>query len=133
MGRKKTRRVLSTDELKLFEKYAAIRLPLEQVAALFDMSIDTLKRIMQKQDAARASWDQGRAKASSTARSTLWQKAFDQKNFQAMKFWCQTQEGFKTTDVVEIKGLEASNITDEELKERTQRFLKLMGSRLPNA
>lgn len=49
----------------------------------------------------KAAVNEGRSLASLKARETLFTMAVKDKNFQALKFWCQTQEGFKITTRIE--------------------------------
>lgn len=97
------RRELTDKEITLLEGYAAIRLPLHRIAALFNVSSDYLDDMIKRNESARHALELGRSKSEAKFRQTLYQKAIDG-DVQAMKFWAYTQlEGFNTP--YEEKGL----------------------------
>lgn len=123
---KKPKRQLDERELKMLEKLEAIRLPSHMIAALLEISETQLRYLKKKNDTVRRVAIGGRAKASRDVRTTLYHMAVRDKNFQALKFWCETQEDFKRADKLEISGIpdappvqvETHTVTKEELKER---------------
>ncbi len=140
-----TLRVLTAEEIIKIQAWSVVKLPREHMAALLSISVDTFDDIVKRQDAVRTALESGRGQGSINIRQTLYWKAMgkpaekDAKgkvikpatppDFQAMKFWCQTQEGFKTHDVVEFRNGEASALSDEELEERTDASIKRMMAR----
>lgn len=98
--------MLTDAEIAKIEGYSAIRLPNHQIASLIGMSETQLRYEAKRNPVVRRAIDEGRAKASQTIRSTLFSLAVGKKDdkgnykikpdFQSLKFWCQTQEGFKT-------------------------------------
>lgn len=129
----KHKRKLTPEELSILEQLSILRMPMDQMATTLGMSEDTLERMCKTYDAVRAAIYGGRAKASRQARQTLFQMAmgheakYDAKGkllrpakpprFSALKFWCQTQEGFKITEKLEHSGPDGSAI---EIAEKTK-------------
>lgn len=110
---------------------SGIRLPLDTMAHILGISHDTLQIAYKKNDAVRSCIDEGRASAKTKVHQTLYSMAVgDDKrgrapNLNAMKFWCSTQEGFKTTQVHEISGID-TKISDEELDKRIAAALETL-------
>jgi len=120
----KSRRVLTPEELKVLREMSGVRLPFDMMATLLGMSHDTLNRLYKQSIAVRASIDEGRASASNTVRKTLFITAVGRQprtivdpetgerrtdpgqspDVQAMRFWCETQEGFKRAEALELTG-----------------------------
>ncbi len=124
------KKILTPEQLIQLEAYAGIRLPNEHISVLLGFSKDTLERLAKKDAAVHAAIERGRSKSSGKVYNTLYSQAVgkpaytDEKgtyhpavpvNFNALKFWCQSQEGFKTTTVVEVKD-ENEKLTDEQAK-----------------
>ena len=132
---KKTKRQLTEKEINQLEAWSAIRLPMESIAALLDMALTELREASHKNDAVRRALEGGRAKAKGKVHRTLYDRAVGRPqytdengkvheeipvDFQALRFWCQTQEGFKTADKLELTGadggpIENKQVTKEEL------------------
>lgn len=124
--KKKPRRKLTADELKMLEGWSMVRLPMEDMAVLLGMSKDWLEHLYKKDAAVQSAIDGGRSNARGRVRKTLFSMAMGQKaqfnakgelvdpaktpDFQALKFWCQTQEGFKTADKLELVGKDDSKL-----------------------
>lgn len=127
-------KALTPKELEQLEQMAAINLPQGKIAAILRISESTLERMLKSTPAVREAYDLGRARASHNVRAVLFKmatresvekevieitvdqngkeikrekkshrKAVDPK-FEATKFWCETQEDFKRTDVIETPG-----------------------------
>jgi hypothetical protein len=142
-------RKFTSDEIEQIRQMAAVRLPVHQMAANLGMSHDTFERMLKKDSAARASIDKGRDTASRAFRGRLFQVAMGQEekrdkfglivkpgiapDVQAMKFWAETQEGFKRAEKLEISGpdgkpVEIVSLTPEqklEVAKKLQEKLKL--------
>lgn len=88
------RRELTEKEINQIEAYSAVRLPMEDMAALLGISESYLEDMIKRNDAARHSLNVGRAKAKAKFRQRLYQLAMDG-DIQAMKFWAVTQDGFR--------------------------------------
>jgi hypothetical protein len=122
---RKIRRQLTEDELKLLEKLSAIRLPLDMICDILEIGETDLRELKKKNDNVRRAFRGGLAKSSRDVRTTLYHMAVREKNFQALRFWCETQENFKRADKLEISGIpnaapikvETHSVTKEELKE----------------
>jgi hypothetical protein len=138
LGGKPPREFTET-EIKQLRVFAGIRLPNEHMAAALGMSQDTFERALKKNDTARAAVLEGRASASKNIRGTLYSLALGVKNtgkkggykikpdYNALKFWCQTQEGFKSADRLELTGANGGPIetTQETQEERLKRIAEL--------
>lgn len=114
--RQKPRRRFTDEELAQLEGYAAIRLPMEQIAALFNVSAAWFNQMIKDSDAAQMRIQQGRAKSSAKYRKTLFEMATVERNPRMIEFWGYTQEGFKKTDVIEHAGSIGSGLTGDQLK-----------------
>lgn len=126
----KKRRVLNEDELKKLRYFSGIRLPNEHMAAMFGMKKDAFEHMIGKDAVARSALEEGRGAASNKIRGLLYIRATEDKDFQALKFWCETQEGFAKTENLNISGsVEISAISDEELENRTAKAIARIASR----
>jgi len=122
-NRGKTRK-FTEEELERVKMYSSIRLPNHQIATLLKISKDYFDELVNKDSALRNALEEGRSKGSLKARKNLFQKAFDDGDVQAMKFWCQTQEGFKITEHVEHTGLNGGPIATVQVEETEEAILK---------
>lgn len=113
------------EQLKVIKESAAIRLPIVQIATLLGISHDTLQRACVYDDATRASMEMGRTKASRKIRKTLFNMATKDKNFQALRFWCITQEGFRETNHIEHTGADGGPITSATVSSPEDRAQEL--------
>lgn len=145
----KFKKKLDERDLKLLYELSALRMPTDQIAALLGMSKDTLERQVKANDAVRAAMVEGRAKSSHRARRTLYDRAMGRPERRAkdpvtgqeivekalesepwaLKFWCETQEGFKRADRLEITGaggepIEVVKMTDKERREALKEQLR---------
>ena len=136
--KKKPRRRLTDEEIIKIEAWSAIRIPMESMAALLNMAVSQLENEINRRPEIQQAIASGRAKGKLKPVRTLYERATgreaytDEKgkfheaipvDFQALKFWLQTQEGFKTSDKVEISGpngapIETKECTREELEAR---------------
>lgn len=101
---KKQRRVLTEQEIGKLEGFSAIRLPVGEIAALLNMGKTELLYQQKRNPLVRRAIENGRASAAQHVRRTLFQMAtgkqtkdgnYTQKpDFPALRFWCETQEGF---------------------------------------
>lgn len=106
----KQRRKFTEKELNQIEGWSAIRLPLEEIAILLKVDKDWFLQLAKKDSAVHTALDDGRAKSKGSIRQTLYQMAMGRAggttqdgkvvapqapDFKALRFWCQTQEGFK--------------------------------------
>lgn len=120
------RRMLNEAELEQLASLSAIRVPQYQMATFFKnakgepMSPESFADLLSYDVAARQAIIDGRAKASTKVRNTLFQLAngeehMDEKGrptgkyirepkLEALKFWCQTQEDFKIAERHEHTG-----------------------------
>lgn len=97
---------LSKDDLKKIEGMAGLRLPNDYIATIMGISKSTYERMLKTNSALRDAVDRGRANFSGKMRNTLAQMATTPgpHQFQAIKFWTMTQEGFRTVERVEHFG-----------------------------
>ena len=119
-GRNSKPRRFTPDEIKRLRTYGALRMPFKQMAALLNTDADYLVELMKQQPEARNAYDEGRAEASQKVRGTLFQRATGVKkpdgtwdvepSMLALKFWCETQEGFKREEKIEIVGLDGGPV-----------------------
>jgi hypothetical protein len=118
-------------QISQVEAWSAVRVPMEHMASLLGISKDTLERAIKKNDALRAALDIGRAKASANVRTTLYNMGVIDKDFQALRFWCQTQEGFKITERQELTGADGAPIATTQLtpEQRRQEIDRIMALR----
>lgn len=113
----KQRRKFTDKELNQIEGWSAIRLPLEEIAILLKVDRDWFAQLAKKDGAVRTALDDGQAKSKGNIRQTLYQMAMGRAggktqdgtivppqapDFKALRFWCQTQEGFKINVGLEI-------------------------------
>lgn len=135
---RRQKRKLTEKEIHQLEGWSAIRIPFEHMAALLDMGTTDLREAINKNDTIRRAIDQGRAKAKTMVHRTLYERAVGRKaykneegvivpeipvDFQALRFWCQTQEQMRTTEKLELSGpeggpIENTQVSKEELKAR---------------
>lgn len=129
---KKKARMLTEDEIKLLEQYSALRLPMDTISTLLKIDLMALRRLIKKHDNVRAALEEGRAKASTKVRQTLYLLATGlqdknghynrQPEFQALKFWFHTQENVeRPIQKIEISGpqgmpIQTKEMTKDELK-----------------
>lgn len=132
----KQRKGLTPEQVIQLKGYAAIRLPIAQIAAAFGISESKLEFIMKKSKTVRRAYEEGRASGSIVARKTLFERAFGPKgdgnggSEQLMRFWCSTQEGFIQKDVLDINSkADVSELSDEETEARTQAMLARIAAR----
>lgn len=137
IGGKKARR-LTPEEIDQLRVFSGIRLPMEHIAGIFGMSKDYLEKIIKKDNAAQTAISEGRGSASKNVRGTLYTRAIGVKNkdgswkidpdMTAMKFWCSTQEGFKSADRIELTGpgggaILTATLSDEEREAEIKRLM----------
>ena len=124
----KPRRQLTDQEIKLLEKYCALRLPMSVICNLLEMGETPILDQVKKRDEVRRAFYGGRAKATTEVHRTLFEMATKDKNFQALKFWCMTrEEGFKLKSTLELSGpdgkpIESRELTKDELKARVMQL-----------
>jgi hypothetical protein len=119
------KRVLDEKELKQLEGMAAIRLPLDQIATLLGFGSErALSLYLARDTAARLRMNEGRGKAAANFRQTAYALAMKSgpQQMRAVEFWGRTQEGFKTTDAIELSGpsggaIETKDMSKEEVQE----------------
>lgn len=131
-----SKRILTKEELKMIEGMAMVRLPLPMMATIMGIAEDTLQRMYKNDAAVREVIDGGQAKSSQTVRKTLFQMAVGYKDdkgkrhdpdFQALKWWTQSQEGFKSAERLELTGADGAplkGISDEEVDAKLEAALK---------
>jgi len=145
-------RQFTPEEIKAIAGMAAVRLPTDQIATIMGMSKETFERRVKKDSALRDAIEKGRANASGTIRNTLYRMATTDREIveettigvgpkarkvvkkkkvgpdvNALRFWCETQEGFKRTEKLELSGpggkpVEVSKISPEERKEILKKY-----------
>lgn len=148
---RKPKRKFTADEIKLLETFAAVRLPEDLQAAHLGLSRGYLDELIKKDAAAQRAISAGRAKASMRSRVTLYERAVGREpqsyrdpatgelkwlpgievNQRALEFWLRTQEGFKTTDVVQFQdadGDDLRNKSDDELDSIASRLALRLGA-----
>lgn len=137
----KHKRKLTPEELDLIEGCSALNMPYDQMAVLLKTSASTFDRMIKTYPALREALARGRTRGSRHARTTLYtmatgspeQKLRDKEtgevtkiipakepDFQALKFWCQTQEGFRSADRLELTGANGAPLhsaDDQSLRE----------------
>ena len=108
------------DQIKEIETLSAVRIPMDHIAQYFGITKKTLESIVKRDEAVRFALEQGRAKAKILAHKLLYIRATDEKNydFQSLKFWLQTQEGFSVTEKHELSGnIEATSRLDRLIQD----------------
>lgn len=115
------------EQIRQIKQMAQVKLPTIQMASILGMSHDTFERRMKKDPAARASLEKARDAGSLKLRATLYNMAMGTPadplqgrlavppDFQAAKFWAQTQEGFKTADRLEVTGADGKPVQTEDV------------------
>lgn len=105
------------DDLKKIEGMAAVRLPNDMIASIMGISKETFARMVKTDAALRDVIDSGRSNFSGKVRNTLAKMATTPGKDQmaALKFWCQTQEGFKSADRIELTGADGGPVEVAEL------------------
>ncbi len=94
-GRGRPKFKLDTDQIKQLEKMAGIGMTMEQMAAMFDMSKDTLENLYKREPAIKSALSKGRAKASAQVLQTLFNMAASGKCIAATIFWTKVRERWK--------------------------------------
>jgi hypothetical protein len=124
------KKTLTPEQIKYLRFLSGIRLPMDHIAALFEMSKDTLEHLAKKDAAVRSAIIEGRAKFSTKIRKRLAEMA-EAGDFQALKFWCQTQEGFKIEERLEVTGKDGGPVQTVALsrKDRLREIEKLRKAR----
>jgi hypothetical protein len=131
---RRQRRQLTEDEIRRLRQYGALRLPNEHIATLLNISETWLDHLLKRDNAARRALTEGRASASQSVRGTLYQLANGRPakigkerlpdgtvrdvvlepaippDVPSLKFWCETQEGFKRADRLELTGADGGPI-----------------------
>lgn len=147
MPQKKKVKQLTMDDIKKVEAMAAVRLPNDMIATILGIGHNRFTKMLKLDAALREAMERGRANASGTVRNTLYQmaigapavKGVDGKliepkkppEFQALKFWCQTQEGFKIADKIELSGPDGAPIaTTDKTREEKLALLKEINKKL---
>jgi len=106
------RRKFTQDEMAQLEGYAAIRLPIDQMAPLFGYKSERdFREQIKKSDEAQRRIALGKAKSSTKFRKTLYEMCTVDRNPRLIEFWAKTQEGFKVTEVIEHTGLNGGAIS----------------------
>ncbi len=160
MAEERTRHVFTKEELRRLKIYGALRMPLDQIAALMGFSKDYFGDLLKKDDAARNALDTGRARSSKLFRKTLVERAIglperevetiiettDKRGRKIKKkgktklppvpgdnrlleFFLKTQEGFSTTNVLELTGKDGKGLlelTDEQANELLDKIVTRM-------
>lgn len=109
----RAKRKLSDDDLKAIEGMAKVRLPTDMMATILGIGKTTFERWTKTNAALSNAIAKGRANGSGKVRNTLFSMATNERHkdqFQALKWWTATQEGFKTADRIEITGPEGKPI-----------------------
>jgi hypothetical protein len=135
------RRLLTESELSLLESLGGVRLPMKDIASMFKMSngnpmsLSTLEETINYQEAARDALMRGRARAKGKIHSTLFQLATGERDetnklwkvkpdMSALRFWCETQEGFKRSEAADLTdALKTSSLPPEEREAEIKRLL----------
>jgi hypothetical protein len=131
MPRKKK---LSDKQYELIRNLAIIRLPRHMMATSLNMSKSMFDTLAKKDARMRQVLEDGNATASKNVRKTLYAMAVGHReivektvtaeglittkiiqtevpaDFQALRYWCDTQEGFKKTEKFEITGSDGGPI-----------------------
>lgn len=146
------------DDLKKISGMAAVRLPHEHIARIMGMDHDAFERRIKKSAALRAALLDGRANASGTYRTTAYRLATERRKVEVVtqktylrkgkevtvkstkvhweepdasmvQFWGKTQEGFVSTEKVELSGpdgkaIEVKKVDPEKRKEILEKLNK---------
>lgn len=143
--------VLTPEQLDTLKQLAMIKLPIEQCAHVLKISGDTLTHLIKNDDTVNTVYHEGASSGSRGVRATLFQMAMGKKpkldpqtgvvietgeapDFQALKFWCQTQEGFKSADRIEVTGadgqaIQFKNLSPDEAAGTAERILERIKAR----
>lgn len=121
------RRQFNEEELKHLKWLASIRLPQDIMASFFKnakgdpMTPMAFDEVLRTQAAARHAFHEGTIRSKVDARGTLFRMAMGEPevvagkptgrwirepNWNALKFWCETQEGMKRAEKLEVTGLD---------------------------
>ena len=112
------KRKWTDDDLAQLEAYAAIRLPMQQIAIMFGYRSEPhFRDLIKKSEAAQRRLALGHARSSAKFRKTLFEAATVDKNPRLMEFWAKTQEGFSYVDKVEHSGLVNQGFNAEQLQD----------------
>lgn len=130
------RKPLSEDQKRQLEYYGGLNMSLFKCGQLIGGPSDRkLREEMLKDSSVREAYERGRAKVGGQARHTLLEMALGVKNkdkdkekkpwkiepdFRALKLWCETQEDFKTTSLVEVSGINGKPIESTTVLSKDQ-------------
>lgn len=139
-------RQFTEEEFKILYELAALKMPLDQIAQVMRMHEQTLQRMMKNDERVHDTIVRGRNDTSRQVRATLYQMAVGKKqrmpekdrngkiimpaqkavdaDFQALRFWCETQEGFKRSESLDVKmNFGEGPLSEEEREKRTDKIL----------
>lgn len=148
--------ILSPEQIKSLEQMCAFRMNQRDIAAILGISETTLQRLLKYSQPAREAADRGRAKGSLKAYSTAFQLATGHEvekevvkynahrgryetvkvmekvppDSNMLRFWLQTQEGWRRTDKIELSGpgggpIAIEEMTPEQREKRIDHLLKI--------
>lgn len=143
------KRKLTEEQIESCRRMAALRMPHEYMASILGIPRDTFEKMIKSIKPLRKAILEGRASAHQNVRITLYQKAMGKPavkdlngnviepeipgDFQALRFWSETQEGFKKTERIEIPGLteeDTAGIPDGDLDSRAMKVMERLQKRI---
>jgi len=130
--------IFNESQLDLVQKMAEIRLPHWQMASLLGLSVNMFQEVVRRDDAVQNRLMLGRSKGSELIRRTLFQMAVGERDPddpakwvhkpcpQALKFWCISQEGFKSESQIDVNIVDHQiEMTSTERNDEIKRLLAL--------
>jgi hypothetical protein len=144
----RSKRKLTDEQLKMCHKMAALNMPFEYMAALLGIQYDSFILLIKTNKLLRTTIQQGRAATNNNVRVTILEKAMGkppvtdadgkilipaiEPDFAAMKYWSETQEGFKKTTIMEVPGLtqeDTIGLGNDDIDSRAEILLEKIRAR----
>lgn len=98
MANKHAKRIITAEEIKQCEAMAGLRLTLEQMGRILNVSKSTMDRRVKEQPELQEAIERGRAQASAKVRQMAYKMATSGKHPVMTIFWLKCQEGFRERD-----------------------------------
>ena len=127
--RYKPRFAIDGVEISKIEAMSGIGLTLEEIAAIYGVSADTLRTAFRKNDAAYQATIRGRALAKQNVSKTVYDMAVSGKHPTMTQFWLKCRAGWKETTVHELEISAQQNQTRDVIevsKNDRDNLLKVM-------
>lgn len=118
MGRQ--RKELTDKEVNQVATMAGYGMPMDQIAAVMEMSEKTLERRQKDDERVAEAIHKGRARASAKVRQTAYELATSGKCYQMTMFWLKCREGWKDSASVEVDGNGTVTLSYQPKSERKE-------------